>query len=101
MSTDQTPAMARATEEVRAQTSTGFLPAVVARAAVSAALHAPDGALVEAVVPTLDNYWCGDHYDYQVTDDDGEPLQCCAKARLEQARRMFDAVRAAILGATP
>lgn len=47
---DRTPALARATEEVRAQTSTGFLPAVVARAAVSAALHDPEDDVIARTI---------------------------------------------------
>lgn len=87
VSTDQTPALDRATTEVRAQTSTGFLPAVVARAAVSAALHDPDDpdwlARVEHDYGCLD---CKVGFDGHVP-----PVQ-------DAYRHRANTVRAAILG---
>ncbi len=103
MSTDQTPALARATKEV-SDTLRGFWepdgqswPARLARAAVSAALHDPDD---DAIARALDEHRatpaaspycrCGWRPGMSLNDTEADRRQ----HRAHQA----DAVRAAILG---
>lgn len=101
MSTDQTPALARATEAVATGTTRLHrqLAASQARAAVSAALHDPGDDVIartlrghgEVVVHSRLGCRCGWRLPPGWMGVDG--------ARDAQSRHVADAVRAAILGA--
>jgi hypothetical protein len=47
----------------------------------------------DEVAEALDDYWCGDHLDYQSLDEEtDQPFPCCLAARREKA----DAILAAL-----
>lgn len=56
--------------------------------------------VARTLVPTLDEWWCGDHVDYHATDDEGGALPCCVVERQRQAQRQADAILTLLPGRT-
>lgn len=69
-------------------------------AALSAALDVDE--MAKAFLPTLDNWWCGDHIDYHPELDDDDQPECaeCRFSRVAQANEQATVGRAHILGDT-
>lgn len=72
-----------------------ILPATVLHdPSASEAPSATREDVARALVPTLDEWWCGEHVDYHATDDEGDDLPCCVAERQSQGQRQADALLA-------
>lgn len=66
----------------------------MSRTITTAAPSATRDEVARALVPTLDEWWCGVHVDWHTTDDEGGALPCCVAERQSQGRRQADALLA-------